>query len=193
VVVLPVGSISPVAGAVPTESESVSLALRAGEALATALEAGGAAGFAVRPAVAVAALGTLSESDVDALYEPLISTVLDPGQGGEISADAAARWRDVADRTDQRYFLVPRSLSITRLEPLRVRAVLDAWLVDAAAAMVLWHADVAAVNPHAPSGAAADVYGAALEDAIDAAAASLAARLVRLARTGSDDFEAAVP
>jgi hypothetical protein len=184
---------APVAGAVPTDTVSVSLALRAGEALATALEAGGAAGFAVQPAVAVAALGTLSQGEVDALYEPLISTVLDPGQGGEISADGAGRWRDVADRTDLRYFLVPRSLSITRLEPLRVRAVLDAWLVDAAAATVLWHADVAAVNPHAPSGAAADVYEAALVDAIDAVAASLVARLVRLARTGSDDFGAAVP
>lgn len=58
---------------------------------------------------------------------------------------------------------------------------------------VLWHANVSAVNEHAPSGAAADVYGAVLDDAIAAAVSSLSARLARLVRTGSDDFGAAVP
>jgi hypothetical protein len=59
--------------------------------------------------------------------------------------------------------------------------------VDAQAATVLWHALITAVNPHAPSGAAVDVYEAALEDAIDAAAAKLAGRLARIARTGRDE------
>jgi hypothetical protein len=169
------------------------LAVRAGEALATGLETRGAAGVAVRPVVAIVALASLSVDEVRALYEPLIPAVLDADQGGEIPAGAAARWRDVADRTSQRYFLLPRSLSIARLEPLRVRATFDAWLVDATSATVLWHADVSAVNQHAPSGAAADVYEAVLEDAITAAVSSLSARLVRLARTGSDDFGAVVP
>jgi hypothetical protein len=193
VVVLPVGAVSTAEGAVSSDSVAASLALRAGEALATGLETGGAAGVAVRPVVAIVALGTLSEEEVRSLYAPLSPTVLDAAQGGRLDPDGAARWRDVADRTGRRYFLLPRSLSIDRLEPLRVRATFDAWLVDASSATVLWHADVSAVNPHAPSGAAADVYGAALDDAIHAAASGLAARLARLARTGSDDFEGALP
>jgi len=193
VVVLPVGAVSRTEGAVPSDSVAAWLAVRAGEALATGLETGGAAGVAVRPVVAIVALASLSVDEVRALYEPLIPAVLDADQGGEIPAGAAARWRDVADRTSQRYFLLPRSLSIARIEPLRVRATFDAWLVDATSATVLWHADVSAVNQHAPSGAAADVYEAALEDAITAAVSSLSARLVRLARTGSDDFGAVVP
>jgi len=192
VVVLPLGAVARVDGAVPSDSAAAALALRAGEALATALETGGT-GLAVRPAMAVAAIGALSAEDVAGLYEPLGAALLDPARGGEIAGDPAPRWRDIADRTDVRYFLVPRSLSIARLEPLRVRAAVDAWLVDAASATVLWHADISAVNPHAPSGAAADVYAAALEDAIDATASTLSARLARLARTGSDDFEVAVP
>jgi hypothetical protein len=143
--------------------------------------------------VAIVELGILSEEDVRALYEPLTPAVLEVAQGGEIAAAAAARWRAVADRTSERYFLIPRSLSIARIEPLRVRATFDAWLVDGTSATVLWHADVSAVNQHAPSGAAADVYGAVLEDAIAAAVSSLSARLARLARTGTDDFGAVVP
>lgn len=192
VVVLPVGAVSQTEGALPSDSAAW-LALRAGEALATGLETGGTAGAAVRPVVAIVALGTLSEDEVRALYEPLIPALIDAAQGGEIPADAAARWRDVADRTRQRYFLLPRSLAIDRIEPLRVRATFDAWLVDGISATVLWHADVSSVNQHAPSGAAADVYRAALDDAIDAAVSSLSARLARLARTGSDDFGAVVP
>jgi hypothetical protein len=193
VVVLPVGAVSTGDAAVSSDSVAASLALRAGEALATAVETGGAAGMAVRPVVAIVALGTLSEEEVRSLYAPLSPAVLDPAQGGRLDSDGAARWRDVADRTGRRYFLLPRSLSIDRLEPLRVRATFDAWLVDAISATVLWHADVSAVNPHAPSGAAADVYGAALDDAIHAAASGLAARLARLARSGSDEFEGALP
>ncbi|MGH7567272.1 MAG: hypothetical protein ACREK2_10625, partial [Gemmatimonadota bacterium] len=120
VVVLPVGAVSQAEGATPSDSMAASLAFQAGEALATGLETGGAAGVAVRPVMAIVALGSLSEAEVRALYEPLIPTVLDAAQGGEIAADAAARWRDVADRTRQRYFLLPRSLSIARIEPLRV-------------------------------------------------------------------------
>jgi hypothetical protein len=193
VVVLPVGAVSAAGGAVTSDSVAASLAVRAGEALATGLETGGAAGAAVRPVVTIMTLGTLSEEEVRALYAPLSADVLDAAQGGQLDPDAAARWRGVADRTGQRYFLLPRSLSIDRLEPLRVRATFDAWLVDGTSSTVLWHADVSAVNAHAPSGAAADVYGAALDDAIHAAASGLAARLARLARTGSDDFEGALP
>lgn len=193
VVVLPVGTVSMSDGAVTSDSMASSLAVRAGEALATGLETGGAAGAAVRPVVAIVTLGTLSEEEVRSLYAPLSTAVLDADQGGRLDPDTAARWRDAADRTGRRYFLLPRSLSIDRLEPLRVRATFDAWLVDGNSATVLWHADVSAVNEHAPSGAAADVYGAALDDAIHAAASGLAARLARLARTGADDFEAALP
>jgi len=193
VVVLPVGAVSQAEGATPSDSVAASLAFQAGEALATGLETGGAAGVAVRPVVAIVALGSLSEAEVRALYEPLTPAVLDAAQGGEMAADAAARWRDAADRTGQRYFLLPRALSIARIEPLRVRVTFDAWLVDASSATVLWHADVSAVNQHAPSGAAADVYGAVLEDAIAAAVSNLSARLARLARTGTDDFGTVVP
>lgn len=192
IVVLPVGAVS-ASGGVTSDSVAASLAVRAGEALATGLETGGAAGAAVRPVVTIMTLGTLSEEEVRSLYAPLSGAVLDAAQGGRLDPDAATRWRAVADRTGQRYFLLPRSLSIDRLEPLRVRATFDAWLVDGTSATVLWHADVSAVNAHAPSGAAADVYGAALDDAIHAAASGLAARLARLARTGSDDFETALP
>ena len=87
----------------------------------------------------------------------------------------------------------PRSISIERLEPLRVQATFDGWLVDASSAVVLWHAPVSARNPNAPSGAAVDVYEAALEDAVTAAAGRLASRLASLARTGVDDFESAAP
>lgn len=193
VVVLPVGAVSQSDGAVPSDSMAAWLALRAGEALATSLETGGAAGLAVRPVVAIVALGSLSEEEVRALYEGLTPALLDAAHGGELPADPAALWQDVDERTEERFFLVPRLLTIARIEPLRVRATFDAWLVDAASATVLWHANVSAVNEHAPSGAAADVYGAVLDDAIAAAVSSLSARLARLARTGSDDFGAAVP
>jgi len=193
VVVLPVGAVSQSDGAVPSDSMAAWLALRAGEALATGLETGGAAGLAVRPVVAIVALGSLSEEEVRALYEGLTPALLDAAHGGELPADPAALWQDVDERTEERFFLVPRLLTIARIEPLRVRATFDAWLVDAASATVLWHANVSAVNEHAPSGAAADVYGAVLDDAIAAAVSSLSARLARLARTGSDDFGAAVP
>lgn len=191
VVVLPIGAVALPEGA--PDSLAGALALRAGEALATALQAGGAARMAIRPSEAIAELASLSATDVAALYAPLTAAILDPARGGEIPPDAASRWRGAAERTEGRYFLVPRSLSIERLEPLRVRAGLDAWLVDAPAARILWHAPLSAVNPHAPSGAAADVYAAALEDAIEAVAGTLATRLARLARTGSDDLEAATP
>ena len=193
VVVLPVGAVSAAGAEVASDSVAASLALAAGEALASGLETGGAAGVAVRPVVAIVALGTLSEEEVRALYEPLSPSVLDAARSGRLDADTAARWRGVADRTGRRYFLLPRSLAIERLEPLRVRATYDAWLIDATSATVLWRADVSAVNPHAPSGAAADVYGAALDDAIHAAASETAARLARLARSGADDFEGARP
>jgi hypothetical protein len=186
VVVLPVGAVTVTDAAVPTDSGAAALAWRAGEAIAAALETGGAAGLAVRPVRAGVVLDALlSDSQVDSLYAPLTPAVLDAG--GEIAGPAGAGWREVAARTEQRFVLVPRSLGITRPEPLRVRAEVDAWLLDAAAALVLWHAVVSAVNPHAPSGAAADVYQAALEDAIDSAAATLAERLARVARTGRDD------
>jgi hypothetical protein len=185
VVVLPVGGVTMTDAAVPSDSGAAALAWRAGEAIATALETGGAAGLAVRPVRAAIVLGAMSESQVDSLYAPLTPAALEAG--GEITGPPAAEWREVADRTEQRFVLVPRSLRIARLEPLRVRADVDAWLVDAAAALVLWHAVVTAVNPHAPSGAAADVYEAALEDAIDSVAATLADRLARVARTGRDD------
>ena len=188
VVVLPVGAVGIVDGAVPSDSTAAALAVRAGEAIAGALEAGGGAGFAVRPVRAILALGSLSEAQVDSLYEPLTAEVLDaPRQGGEIAEPEAAGWRNVAYRTEQRFVLVPRSLTIARIEPLRVRADVDTWLVDAESATVLWHAVITAVNPHAPSGAAVDVYEAALEDAIDAAAAIMAGRLARIARTGRDE------
>ncbi|HYO47721.1 MAG TPA: hypothetical protein VEY33_13640 [Gemmatimonadota bacterium] len=193
VVVLPVGAVSQSDEAMPSDSMAAWLVLRAGEALATGLETGGPAGLAVRPVVAIVALGSLSEEEVRALYEGLTPALLDAAQGGELPADPAALWQNVDERTEERFFLVPRLLTIARIEPLRVRATFDAWLVDAASATVLWHANVSAVNEHAPSGAAADVYGAVLDDAIAAAVSSLSARLARLARTGSDDFGAAVP
>ncbi|HET6362024.1 MAG TPA: hypothetical protein VFH11_08200 [Gemmatimonadota bacterium] len=193
VVVLPVGAVSEADGSLPSDSLATALALRAGEALATGLETGGAAGRAVRPVVAIVELGSLSPEEVRALYDPLTPALLEGSPGGEIPGGPAAGWRDVTDRTGQRYFLLPKTLSIARLEPLRVRATLDAWLVDAASATVLWHAPVSAVNEHAPSGAAADVYGAALDDAVAAAVSTLASRLARLARTGTDDFGAVGP
>ncbi len=193
VVVLPVGGVSESDGSLPSDSLASALALRAGEALATGLETGGAAGRTVRPVVAIVELGSLSAEEVRALYDPLTPAVLEGSPGGEIPGGPAAGWRDVTDRTGQRYFLLPKTLSIARLEPLRVRATFDAWLVDATSATVLWHAPVSAVNEHAPSGAAADVYAAALDDAIAAAVSTLASRLARLARTGTDDFGAAVP
>ena len=192
-VVLPVGGVAESDGALPSDSLAAALALRAGEALATGLEAGGAAGRTVRPVVAIVELGSLSPEEVRALYDPLTPALLEGSPGGEIPGGPAAGWRDVTDRTGERYFLLPKTLSIARLEPLRVRATFDAWLVDATSATVLWHAPVSAVNEHAPSGAAADVYAAALDDAIAAAVSTLASRLARLARTGTDDFGAAVP
>ena len=192
VVVLPVGAVALPAGAAD-DSLAGALAVRAGEALAHALQAGGAAGLAVRPAEAVAALATLSADEIAALYAPLGPTLLEAAVGGELPPADAGAWRDAAMRAGARYYLVPRTLAIARLEPLRVRAELDAWLVDGEAATVLWHAPVSASNPHAPSGAAVDVYEAALQDALDAAAARLAARLVRLTRTGADDSEASTP
>jgi hypothetical protein len=192
VVVLPVGAVAESDGSLPSDSLAEALALRAGEALATGLETGGAAGHAMRPVVTILELGTLSADQVRALYEPLTPALLDPALGGRMPGPPPG-WRDVVDRTGQRYFLVPKSLAIARLEPLRVRATFDAWLVDGASATVLWHAWIAAVNEHAPSGAAADVYAAALDDAVAAAVSTLASRLARLARTGTDDFGAAVP
>ena len=192
IVVLPVGAVSESDGSLPSDTLAAALALRAGEALATGLESGGAAGRTVRPVVAIVELTTLSSEEVRTLYEPLTPALLDPAFGGEIPGPPPA-WRDVTDRSGQRYFLVPKSLAIARLEPLRVRATFDAWLVDGASATVLWHAWIAAVNEHAPSGAAADVYGAALDDAVAAAVSTLASRLARLARTGTDDFGAVGP
>lgn len=192
VVVLPVGAVAESDGSLPSDSLAAALALRAGEALATGLETGGAAGRTVRPVVAIVELGSLSAEEVRALYDPLTPAVLEGVPGGAIPGGVAA-WRDVTDRTGQRYFLLPKSLSIARLEPLRVRATFDAWLVDGASATVLWHAFVGAVNEHAPSGAAADVYAAALDDAVAAAVSTLSARLERLARTGTDDFGAVGP
>jgi len=192
-VVLPVGGVAESDGALPSDSLAAALALRAGEALATGLEAGGAAGRTVRPVVAIVELGSLSPEEVRALYDPLTPALLEGSPGGEIPGGPAAGWRDVTDRTGERYFLLPKTLSIARLEPLRVRATFDAWLVDATSATVLWHAPVSAVNEHAPSGAAADVYAAALDDAIAAAVSTLASRLARLARTGTDDFGAVGP
>ena len=147
----------------------------------------------MRPVVAIVELGSLSPEEVRALYDPLTPALLEGSPGGEIPGGPAAGWRDVTDRTGERYFLLPKTLSIARLEPLRVRATFDAWLVDATSATVLWHAPVSAVNEHAPSGAAADVYAAALDDAIAAAVSTLASRLARLARTGTDDFGAVGP
>lgn len=193
VVVLPVGAVAQSEGALPSDSLAQMLALRAGEALATGLETGGAAGRTVRPVVAIVELGTLSPEEVRALYDPLTPALLEGSGGGEIPGGPSAGWRDVTDRTGQRYFLLPKSLSVARLEPLRVRATFDAWLVDGASATVLWHALVGAVNEHAPSGAAADVYAAALDDAVAAAVSTLSARLARLARTGRDDFGAVTP
>jgi hypothetical protein len=175
VVVFPVGSVT-LEGAALSDSVAAALAMQAVEALAT-----------------VAAFVSLPDDEVGALYDPLTSAVLESGQGGELPGEASVRWRGVANRFGERYFLVPRSLSIERLEPLRVRAGLDAWLLDASAALVLWHAQVSATNPHAPSGTAADVYAAALEDAVEAVAATVASRLARLGRTGSDRFEDSVP
>ena len=192
VVVLPVGAVAETDGSLPSDSLAAALALRAGEALATGLETGGAAGRTVRPVVTIVELGTLSADEVRALYEPLTPALLDPSLGGRMPGPPPG-WRDVVDRTGQRYFLVPKSLAIARLEPLRVRATFDAWLVDGASALVLWHAWISAVNEHAPSGAAADVYGAALDDAVAAAVSTLASRLARLARTGTDDFGAVGP
>ena len=192
VVVLPVGAVSESDGALPSDSLAADLALRAGEALAAGLETGGAAGRTVRPVVTIIELGTLSPDEVRALFEPLTPALLDPSLGGSIPGPPPG-WRDVVDRTGQRYFLVPKSLAIARLEPLRVRATFDAWLVDGPSATVLWHAWVSAVNEHAPSGAAADVYAAALDDAVTAAVSTLASRLARLARTGTDDFGAVGP
>ncbi|HJR52460.1 MAG TPA: hypothetical protein VJ982_01975 [Gemmatimonadota bacterium] len=193
VVVLPVGAVAQSDGSLPSDSLAQALALRAGEALATGLETGGAAGRTVRPVVAVVTLGSLSAEEVRALYDPLTPALLDGSSAGEILGGPAAGWRGVTDRTGQRYFLLPKTLSITRLEPLRVRATFDAWLVDGVSATVLWHAFVGAVNEHAPSGAAADVYAAALDDAVAAAVSTLSARLERLARTGTDDFGAVGP
>jgi hypothetical protein len=193
VVVLPVGAVAESEGSVPSDSLAQALALRAGEALATGLEAGGAAGRTVRPVMAIVELASLSPEEVRDLYDPLTPALLEGSRGGEIPGGPAAGWRDVTDRTGQRYFLLPKTLSIARLEPLRVRATFDAWLVDGASATVLWHAPVGAVNEHAPSGAAEDVYAAALDDAIAAAVSTLASRLARLARTGTDDFGAVGP
>lgn len=192
VVVLPVGAIALPAGAAE-DSLANALARQAGEALANALQAGGASALAVRPAAAIASLATLSDEQIAGLYAPLALALLEPARGGEIPAPDGDAWRDAAARADARIFLVPRALTIARLEPLRVRATFDAWLVDGEAATVLWHAPVSADNPHAPSGAVIDVFQAALEDALDAAAARLAARLARLARTGADEVEAAAP
>lgn len=192
VVVLPVGSVALPSGA-DDDSLAAALGIRAGEALANALEAGGAAGLTIRPAAAIAALATLSPDEIAALYAPLDPVLLGPASGGEVPIPAGAAWRDAAARAGARYYLVPLALALTRLEPLRVRADFDVWLVDGPAATVLWQAPVSSINPHAPSGAAADVYAAALEDALDAAAARIAARLARLARSGADDFEAATP
>ena len=95
VVVLPVGAVEVVDGAVPSDDAAAALAVHAGEAIAGALEAGGGAGFAIRPVRAIVALGLLSESQVDSLYEPLTREVLDaPRQGGEIPEPEAAGWRD---------------------------------------------------------------------------------------------------
>ena len=190
IVVLPVGVVVAPEGA-PSDSAAVALALLAGDALAAAIEAGGAAGVAFQPAEALAALAGLSPEELVALGSSLDPSLLEPARGGELSPEAATRWRDVATRTEERYFLAPRSIAIERLEPLRVQATFDAWLVDATAGVVVWRARVSARNPNAPSGAAVDVYEAALEDAVTAAAGRLVSRLASLARTGVDDFEAA--
>jgi hypothetical protein len=188
----------PVAGVVlpetaPSDSAAHALARLAGDALATASESGGAAGVTLEPAEALAALAGMSAEELSALAASLDPRILDAAQGAAIPGEGAALWRDAAARADERYFLLPLSITIERLEPLRVRATFDGWLVDAASAVVLWRAPVSAVNPHAPSGAAVDVYEAALEDAVSAAAGALASRLARLARTGAGDFEAAAP
>lgn len=192
IVVLPVASVA-VPDAAPTDSAAVALAALAGDALATAMEAGGAAGLAIEPARAMAELRGLTDAELDALVVSLDPRILEPDVGGELSGEAAALWRDVANRTRERYFLTPRSLAIERLEPLRVRATFDVWLVDANAAVVLWQAPIGARNAHAPSGAAVDIYERALEDAVDAAAGGLAARLAALVRTGRDAVEPARP
>lgn len=192
VVVLPVAGVV-LPEAAPSDSAALALARLAGDALANAIESGGAAGVTLEPAEALAALAGMSAEELTALAASLDPGVLDRARGGEIPEAGAALWRDAGARADQRYFLVPRSVAIERVEPLRVRATFDGWLVDAASARVLWRAPVSAQNPHAPSGAAVDVYEAALEDAVSAAAAALASRLARLARTGAGDVEATPP
>jgi hypothetical protein len=192
VVVLPVAGVV-LPEAAPSDSAAVALARLAGDALANAIESGGAAGVTLEPAEALAALAGMSAEELAALAAPLDPRILDPAQGGAIPGDGAALWRDAGARADERYFLLPLSVTIERVEPLRVRATFDGWLVDATSAVVLWRAPVSAMNPHAPSGAAVDVYEAALEDAVSAAAGALASRLARLARTGVGDFESAAP
>lgn len=192
VVVLPVAGVV-LPEAAPSDSAALALTRLAGDALANAIESGGAAGLTLEPAEALAALAGMSAEELGVLAASLDPRILAPAQGGEIPGEGATLWRDAAARADERYFLLPLSVTIERVEPLRVRASLDAWLVDAVSSVVLWRAMVPAMNPHAPSGAAVDVYEAALEDAVSAAAEALASRLARLARTGAGDFEAATP
>lgn len=192
IVVLPIASVV-LPEAVPTDSAAVALAALAGDALANAMEAGGAAGLAIEPAIAMAELRGLTDDELEALVVSLDTRILDPDVGGDVTGEAAALWRDVANRTRERYFLAPRSLAIERLEPLRVLATFDVWLVDGNAAVVLWHARIGARNAHAPSGAAVDIYERAVEDAVDAAAGGLASRLAALVRTGRDTVEPAGP
>lgn len=192
VVVLPVAGVV-LPEAAPSDSAALALARLAGDALANAVESGGAAGVSLEPAEALAALAGMSAQELGGLAASLDPRILDREQGGEIPGEGAELWRDAAARADERYFLLPLSVTIERVEALRVRATFDGWLVDAVSSVVLWRAMVPALNPHAPSGAAVDVYEAALEDAVSAAAEALAARLARLARTGAGDFEAAAP
>ena len=192
IVVLPIVSVV-LPEAAPSDSAAVALAALAGDALANAMEAGGAAGLAIEPARAMAGLQGLDDAELAAVVASLDPRVLEPDVGGDLSGEAAVLWREIANRTRERYFLAPRSLAIERIEPLRVLATFDVWLVDGNAAVVLWHAAVRARNAHAPSGAAVDIYERAVEDAVDAAAGALASRLAALVRSGRDTIEPATP
>ena len=169
------------------DSLETSLAIRAADVLATALVERGAAGRALGPGVIAPALELVGSAGLGRAYEAILRGPPHRQNEGALPEVAVEEYRSLSRAVGARYFLVPLALELTPVEPLRFAAEVDLALVDAGAGRTVWRAAAVARNPVAPPGDAADLFAAALEDALVAVADRAARRLATVGDLDPDE------
>lgn len=187
--VLPLGRLGlPEGGPRDLDRDSLEAALArlVEETLATAVAETGVVGRTVGPRVIAPVLAGTAGATRGRAYAALDRATL-TGVGALDDAPADDL-RSLGRAIGAGFLLVPHALDLAPADLFRFEALLAVDLVHADAGRVVWRETVRAESEGAPSGAAPDLYVAALEGAVRAAAVRTATRLSRL---GQDDAESA--